>query len=239
MYAVWPVVYAEALVAEIDHRMVENETLALTFAVCAATGIQLRLDDNFRGQVLQQAGTTDHFASEAERVRKSLGSQETISLASILIPFFLHVYYYGRNKKVAAALCLREALTLCELLHLDKEQAYESLSHAEQVHRRKIFWLLFVTERGNGMLSRTVLRPDIGLPLAQDDRDPTQLAAFLKLVQLFIAVDDPIFGSESRYANDMLTTETLDRLQQELSVDASALSTNEVQRTDLAITQHW
>jgi hypothetical protein len=240
MYAVWPVVNAEVLIADIGHSIVENETLVLAFSICAATGVQLRLDEIGRLPGSQEIGATDHFASEAERVRKALGSQESPSLASIMIPFFLHVYYYGRNKKVAAALCLREALTLCEILHLDKEEAYESLPYAEQVHRRKLFWLLFVTERGMGMLSRrTVLRPGIRLPSVQDDKDPTQFAAFLKLVELFLAVDDPIFGNESKYANHMLTMEKLVQLQRELSVDASALSTNQVQRTDLAITQHW
>ena len=240
MYPVWPIIDdADALIANLDHTMAEDETFALIFAVCAATGVQLRLEDQAIAQIWQQAGTTDQFASETERVRKNLGSQESPSLASIMVPFFLHVYYSGRNKKVAAALCLREALTLCELLDLDKEQAYASLPYAEQVHRRKIFWLLFVTERGKGLLSRSLLRPSIALPSAEDGKDPAQFAAFLRLVELFIAVDDPIFGSESRYANQMLTTETLARLQQDLSVDASALSRNEVQRTDLAVTQHW
>ena len=240
MYAIWPVVDADSLIAELDHNMIETEVLALTFSVCAATGVQLRLMDEAPCKTWQQTGTTDRFASEAERVRKAVCVQENPSVASILIPFFLHVYYYSKNKKVAAALCLREALTLCELLDLDKEQAYSSLPYTEQVHRRKIFWLLFVTERGKGMLAnRTVLRPDIALPTAEDDKDPPQFAAFLKLVQLFIAVDDPIFGRSSRYASHMLTIETLSRLQQELSIDASTESTNTIQKTDIAITQQW
>jgi hypothetical protein len=238
MYAVWPVVNADALTADIGAS--QSEALALAFSVCAATGVQLRLDEHGRVPGWRQIGATDHFADEAERVRKALDSRENPSLTSILIPFFLHIYNYGRNKKVAAALCLREALTLCEILHLDKEDTYETLPYAEQVQRRKIFWLLFVTERGMGMLSRrTVLRPDIGLPSVQDDKDPTQFAAFLKLVELFLAVDDPIFGSGSKYASQMLTKERLVCLQRQLSVDASALSTNDVQRTDLAITQQW
>lgn len=240
MYAVWPVVDADSLIAELDHNLVESEALALTFSVCAATGVQLRLEDGPHCQTWQQAGTTDHFASEAERVRRAVCVQENPTLTAILIPFFLHVYYYSRNKKVAAALCLREALTLCELLDLDKEPVYSSLPYAEQVHRRKIFWLLFVTERGKGMLAnRTVLRPEIALPSAEDDQDPPQLAAFLRLVHLFIAVDDPIFGRSSKYASHMLTIDSLSRLQQEFSIDASTQSTNTIQKTDIAITQQW
>ena len=93
------------------------------------------------------------------------------------------MYYSSKRKRFTATLLLREALTLCELLDLDKETMYVTLDQEEQKFRRKVFWLLFVTERGSAMQQDTVamLRNTIALPNPEDDRDPVLFAAFLSL----------------------------------------------------------
>lgn len=155
LYPVWPVVDRLALAEALGLEMRNPEICAiLAFSVCAATGAQLNLNEDTIGALPSQGmlaymlqPMTDRFATEAERYRSMYDHRERISVPGILIPFFLHHYYCKRNRQTSSTLLLREAITMCQLLELDKKASYPSLEIEEQRHRRKIFWLLFVTER--------------------------------------------------------------------------------------------
>jgi hypothetical protein len=242
MYAVWPVVDRTKLLAKLEQDPNDAESWALAHSVCAATGAQLRLDEAF--------GTTsgagnysiiDRFAMEAERNRAMFDYKENATVNCILIPFFLHMYYSSKKKRFTATLLLREALTLCELLDLDKESMYAAVDVEEQKFRRKVFWLLFVTERGNAMQydAAAVLRNTIFLPNAEDDRDPVVFAAFLSLVHLFVAVEGTLVGSGAN-GGRTFSSELFSQLQQKLRDNPKIPpQSNEVQITDICVTQQW
>jgi hypothetical protein len=190
MYAIWPVVDIEWLIGKLGEAVEDSELLALAHAICAGTGAQSRLDADDGGSPgLNSLTLVDHFAIDAERYRARAGISENATVSSIPIPFFLHMYYSSKKKILKAILCLRESLTLAELLELDKESGYIDLDQAEQELRRKGFWLLSVTERGHSMQHgmATVLRNKVELPDPEDDKDPVRLAGFLSLVRLFVA----------------------------------------------------
>ena len=67
----------------------------------------------------------------------------------------------------------------------------------EQKFRRKVFWLLFITEKGNAMQhdAAAVLRKTIALPIQEDDSEHIFFAAFLSLLHLFVAVKGTLIGS--------------------------------------------
>ena len=165
---------------------------------------------------------------------------ENATIANILNPFFLHNYYSIKQKRFTSTRLLRESLTLCELLDLDKEAVYTTLTLEEQRYRRKVFWLLFVIERGNAMQNdlATVLRNSVQLPKAEDYKDPVLLMGFLSLVRLFVAVDGTLIGSGSSHDDRIFSTETFARLQQQIK-DNPAQSNDETQRTDIGVTQQW
>jgi hypothetical protein len=242
MYAVWPVVDRTALLAKLDRDANDPETWALAYSVCAATGAQLRLDAAF-GLTSAPANYSivDRFAIEAERSRSMFDYKENATVNCILIPFFLHMYYSSKKKRFTATLLLREALTLCELLDLDKETMYKAVDMEEQKFRRKVFWLLFVTERGNAMQydAAAVLRNTISLPNPEDDRDPVVFAAFLSLVRLFVAVEGTLIGSGVNGGHNF-SPELFAQLQHTLR-DSPKIPphSNEVQKTDICVTQQW
>ena len=242
MYAVWPVVDRTALIGKLDQDPNDAESWALAYSVCAATGAQLRLDAAFGvTSDPQYYSIIDRLALEAERSRTSFDFRESATVNCILIPFFLHMYYSSKKKRFTATLLLREALTLCELLGLDKEATYAALDLEEQKFRRKVFWLLFITERGNAMQydAATVLRHTISLPDPEDDRDPLHFAAFLSLVHLFVAVEGTLVGSGAHNGNTF-GTELFSQLQHRLRDDPKIpLHSNELQRTDICVTQQW
>lgn len=242
MYAVWPVVEHEALLARLDRDASDPETWALAYSVCAATGAQLRLDAAFG--TAAGPGTysiVDRFALEAERTRSMFDYKENATVNCILIPFFLHMYNSSKKRRFTATLLLREALTLCELLDLDKESRYETLEVEEQKFRRKVFWLLFVTERGNAMQYdvAAVLRNTISLPAPEDDNDPVIFAAFLSLVRLFVAVEGTLVGSGAN-GGQIFSSELFSQLQQKLRDNPKIPPhSNEVQKTDICVTRQW
>ena len=240
MYAIWPVVDVAELLAKLRGSMDDPEACALAYSVCAATGAQLRLDGFETGSTQRRFKIIDRFAVEAERYRATLDCTENATVACILIPFFLHMYYSIKQKRFTSTLLLRESLTLCELLDLDKESAYATLPPEEQRYRRKVFWLLFVTERGNAMQNdlATVLRNSIELPKAEDDKDPVLLMGFLSLVRLFVAVDGTLIGGGSNHKDGVFSTETFAKLQQQIQSNP-AESDDETQRTDICVTQQW
>jgi Fungal specific transcription factor domain len=220
----------------------DAEMWALAYSVCAATGAQLRLDAAFGASAEPGSySIIDRFAMAAERTRAMFDYKENATVNCILIPFFLHMYYSSKKKRFTATLLLREALTLCELLDLDKEAMYENLDLEEQKFRRKVFWLLFVTERGTAMQydAAAILRNTITLPDPEDDRDPVVFAAFLSLVRLFVAVEGTLVGSGSN-AGQTFSTEMFSQLQQRLrEIPQIPPHSSEVQKTDICVTQHW
>jgi hypothetical protein len=239
MYPVWPVVDVAELLAKLGGTMEDPEACALAFSVCAATGAQLRLAD-FEPGISQRYDTVDRFAMEAERYRAMLDYPENATIACVLIPFFLHNYYSIKHKRFMSTILLRESLTLCELLDLDKEAVYAALPPEEQRYRRKVFWLLFITERGNAMQNdlTTVLRNSIELPKPEDDKDPVLIRGFLSLVRLFVAVEGTLVGSGSNDTGRMSSTEEFAKLQQQIQ-RTPAESSDETQRTDICVTQQW
>src|SRR2546421_10866495 len=64
-----------------------------------------------------------------------LDCAENATVTCILIPFFLHMYYSIKQKRITSTLLLRESLTLCELLDLDKEFVYVTLPGAQNFRR--------------------------------------------------------------------------------------------------------
>ena len=243
MYAVWPVVDAEHLLSELAAHDDNPQISGLAYSVCAAMGAQLRLDVDYdpKYHLPGRLNTVDYFAQEAEKKRAVIDCRESLTIACILIPFFLSRYYSSKQKRFTSTLLLREALTLCELLDLDKEPSYVLLEPREARYRRKVFWLLFITERGTAMQHdlATVLRNTIELPDLEGEPDPVVFAGFLSLVRLFVAVDGTLVGGRLDHECQPFNTETLAKLQHQLRHTPATPQHNVVQRTDICITQQW
>lgn len=117
-------------------------TYALANAVGAATMAQLKLDSP------SDAATASSMEAECQRSKGINQDGRQASLNTLRIAFFLHVYHENQEAGgVQSLLYLREAITLAQIMGLHRESTYQTLSLAEQEIRRRIIWLLFVTER--------------------------------------------------------------------------------------------
>ncbi|KAF5650427.1 sucrose utilization SUC1 [Fusarium sp. NRRL 25303] len=241
LYPIWPIVDATDLRNKI--RQSPNEGGAarcLANAVALAAIAQLKLGTAWRPSV-----------EEAE----TSGLSEKLGLLDALrISFFLHIYHENALPGGTKSLVyLREAITQAQILRLDRESTYSSLSEADQHVSRRILWLLFVTERGVALLHKLpiVLKPNILFPWfgGADDRAEV-LPAFLKLVHLFWVFDQSnIFeilrniDADSDLPNMAAVAQNcLELLQQKLldSADNDDWGPiNEVQRADMFVTRQW
>lgn len=250
MYPVWPVVDVRWLKKVLQTNPSDCEICALAFAVCASTSanLQLNLNEHQRSGSSNSPGKysvalTDRFAGEAERYRLMYDYRESSTREAILIPLFLHLYYSTKPKRQTTSLLLREAVTLCQFMGLDNEETYSDLDPEEESYRRRTFWLLYVTERGYAMQHDAGICLSEFISLPSTDRSESQiLQAFNSLVHLFVSVDGVLVNSNAGtgVGQRIWSRETLSRIQDELRQHHQwPADWNEVQRSDVSITQQW
>jgi hypothetical protein len=249
MYPVWPVVNGARLGAMIKQGSYNYEICALFFAVCASTGAQLRLDNSPRDQTglpyaEEETSLTDRFASQAERCRSMYDYCESTTIEAVLIPLFLHFYYGTKSKNQTTSLLLRESVTLCQLLGLDREETYCTLNPEEESYWRRTFWLLYVTERGHAMQHETgiCLANSINLPSTECQSESQLLQAFYSLICLFAYVDGVLVDPKDRVGvrDRKYNREMLSRLQHQIRQHPDCpAGCSEIQRSDISITRQW
>lgn len=147
MYPVWPIVDVESVMSSLQQDVEENdhETYALATAVAAATIAQLRLGQS---SLPDKSVTAETFAAECMKARRSCDYRSRLNLNNVRTAFFLHVYFENHQSGASESLLyLREAITLAQMMCLHREVSYAGLPSEEQQMRRRVLWLLFVTER--------------------------------------------------------------------------------------------
>lgn len=92
-------------------------------------------------------GAGHRLMEETLRVRKSYDHLESPTLNSLVTSFFLFGCYFGLDLHNKAWFHLREATTLALILDMQKEDTYLQFDAVESSRRRRLYWLLFVTER--------------------------------------------------------------------------------------------
>ncbi|KAF3158182.1 hypothetical protein EYR41_006411 [Orbilia oligospora] len=249
LYPVWPILKWEPLLVELEARPDDPEIYALATALASAVMGQLQLPQwtqQYPDPETQMTKTiivsSEYFAAEALRARRLFEWRERPGIYAILTSLFFHVYYENLGKVSASSLSLREAITFVQIMNLDRESAYHLLSPEDAELRRRLFWLLFVTERGHSIVHDLpfVLNKTIKLPSPDIDKEPL-LASFMNLASLFANFDKSVIDAwTSRDTDEAPTLERLLQLQSNLKrVHPHKTHTNEVQKADVLVTKHW
>lgn len=243
-------------------------------ALCAYMCIQPALslpDEIFEDLELEPQPSTSVgivLLQDALRVRKGLDYTEHPTVPSILTSFFFFGSYFCLDRHALAWFHLREATTLALIIGMQEEQYYDMVDAEEGARRRRLYWLLFVTERvsegdNNTADSQELLRivadtpnsqayalqqhrpltlhATINLPgVGKEPNDNVELLGFVNLVKLFRPFDDTFIGLWNKSSTIASTPEWLARLQQQLSEALPTyLRSTESQAVDLKISQSW
>jgi len=142
-----PVVRRDELQRDSHHpERVSAQRYAFLAALCAATHIQLNLDG---GPAVDGRGlmSGEELLAEAVRARKECEVVEDMNMESLLTSLFLFASYGNLNKQKQAWFYLCQATSMVFTLGLHRESTYTSLSIEDAEEKRRVFWLLFVTER--------------------------------------------------------------------------------------------
>ncbi|RKF58042.1 putative sucrose utilization protein SUC1 [Erysiphe neolycopersici] len=181
---------------------------------------------------------------ETLRIRRGYDYLEAPTLNSLVTSFFLFGCYFGLDLHNKAWFHLREATTLAHVNGLQKEETYLKFDAIDASRRRRLFWLLFVTERAyafqrNRPLS---LQATISPPTQNDDPSDTQachLNGFIDLVNLFRPFDEKLVTLWNKTRTEC-SQNYLAGLQKDLiNVLPSYLNSTETQNADLRTSQQW
>ncbi|CAK7217455.1 hypothetical protein SCUCBS95973_003158 [Sporothrix curviconia] len=181
---------------------------------------------------------------------------------TVLTSFFLFAYHGNLNQSQLAWYYLREAIGFLQALRLDEEDAYFGLSMAVAQRKRRLFWLLFITERAYALQHRrrAVLRPDIELPGIFGSQDPRIVGGFVTLVKLFSSVSDvfvdawssqpladcacapcpPAISKHDPHDGGGTTTTSIKLFRPNDAMNVLSMAEiDETQRLDILITEKW
>lgn len=152
MYPTLPILHRGRLEQQAMYADQNVDTYCLLTSLCAFMMIQPGMGipgdplglDSLPGANLVSGNL---LMEETLRVRKSYDYLETPTMNSLATSFFLFGCYFGLDLHNKAWFHLREATTLAHILGLTKEDTYSQFDAVESSRRRRLYWLLFVTER--------------------------------------------------------------------------------------------
>ena len=188
---------------------------------------------------------SEFLVSETLRARHYCDWTENPSLTTIQTSFFLFSVYFCLGKDNAAWFYLREAITLIQLLRYHEEETYENpeMDARLAVYARRMFWVLFITERAYALQRHRLLtlHQSIALPSVDSGLEEPVLSGFLELIFLFHNFDDEfiyLWNIQSREPD--ASSESLVRLQNRLQYGLyEGLSTTKSQQADLVVSRQW
>ena len=248
MYPTMPILnrgkLLEGSVADGDRAI---ETQCLIGSLCAFVMVQPGLTRAGSSGPEEEAGQVENASAnvllrEVLRLRKGYDYIEAPSVDAVRTSFFLFAIYFNLDKHNTAWYHLREATTLALMLGMQEELTYLTGDMVENMYRRRLYWLVFVTERAYALERHRPLTLHATIELPTLDESPAEastISGFLHLINLFRSLDDTFVGLWNKARNDCSTT-WLAQLQQQLT-DALPpnLNCTESQAADIRISQQW
>lgn len=140
----------QQLIGEMSNSM---EAYCLIASLCAfmliqpgiATSVGLVMDEPVESITNPRMGGA--LVEEAVRVRKGFEYIENPTVDSVLTSFFLFGCCFGLSRHNTAWHHLREATSQVYSLGMQNEESYQYGMPLEISRKRRLFWLLFVSER--------------------------------------------------------------------------------------------
>jgi len=191
--------------------------------------------------------TSSLLMEETIRVRKGYDYVASPTVNSLCTSYFLFAVHHGLDMHDKAWFHLREATTLTHMARMNEEQTYLQYDRTDSIdasRRRRLYWLLFVTERAYALQHRRplTLQASINTPPPQEHpADPfvNQGTSSLRMISLFRDFDDiltPLWTKSRAECPDSYLA-TLDKQLQE--VMAPYANDTQAQLGEIPNNQQW
>ncbi|KAL0943524.1 uncharacterized protein CTRU02_201411 [Colletotrichum truncatum] len=190
----------------------------------------------------------DFFLSETLRSRRYHNFVDNLSLTHAQTSFFLFAAFFCIDNDNAAWFYLRESITILQTLRLHEEATYNDINDTVLVtYARRMFWVLFITERAYALQRNRplTLQSTLNLPNADPlSSDAEILPGFLDLISLFRPFDTEFISTWNSSIPSASPTAAepgeLARLQNTLKHALPSVSNySETQQADLLISRQW
>jgi len=248
MYPTMPILHRGRLLEKVEYDLDRSvETYCLIGSLCAFIMVQpgMKNPGNFAMDavaVKERCIAATALFEEVIRVRKNYDYIDAPTLDGVRTSFFLYAACFNLDRHNTAWFHLREATTLAHIMGLHEEQTYHVGERLGNIYKRRLYWLLFLTERAYSIERHRPLTLHATIELPTLDEEPEQastISGFLHMINLFRALDDTFIGLWNKSRSDC-STAWLASLQQQLS-DALPpnLNSTESQAADIRISQQW
>ncbi|KAH8428330.1 putative C6 transcription factor (AmyR) [Aspergillus melleus] len=252
LFPIMPVVRRERLQQDCHQpEQLSSQRYAFLASLCALTHIQLKLDGAMSASnpPHPQASVDGHsimsgeeLLAEAVRARKDCDLVDEMSIESLLTSFFLFAAYGNLDKQDHAWFYLCQATSMVFTLGLHRESTYSEMSTEDAEEKRRIFWLLFVTERGYALQQAkpVMLRNSIHKPQVLSSNDPILAYGFINLISIFEKLTVNLYDWVSAGGGDgIFEMPPTSSIQSSLCKSVSLDGVSEIQKVDILITQQW
>ncbi|RMJ13131.1 hypothetical protein CDV36_007229 [Fusarium kuroshium] len=249
LFPIMPVIDGDELLADAGRlEELPPSRYALILALCAATRMQLGMDNALIGEgpevdiPPEPHLTGEMLISLAETSLRQYNVIDDMTLDSILTSFFLFASYGNLNNPRHAWFYLNQSISLAQSMDITHETGYHDLPDMEREKRRRVFWLLFVTERTFALQHRrlVILRSSITKPRIIDSDCPIVMNDFINHIRLFESLPWSLYEwqnpSDSNQVEDLSLVHTINDKLCTIQADQSVIPS---QRFDTLITQQW
>ncbi|KIW29106.1 uncharacterized protein PV07_04943 [Cladophialophora immunda] len=237
------------LIDMIDSRLpTDTEFYCLAGSLCAFVMVQPGMNlavapgCHYEGEPPENRyGYANMLLNDVLRARKSIDYVEFPTLSAVQTSFFLFSCYFTLEQQNICWFHLREAATLAQLMSMHEESSYLVGDPVESMYKRRMYWLLLVTERAYAMERHRPLslHPTIGIPSANEPHEEERMSGFLCLINLFRCIDDEFMALWNKVKTECSDT-WLSQLQRQVADSVPrGLKTTESQMADVRVTLHW
>ncbi|CAI4765357.1 CQS_1a_G0047410.mRNA.1.CDS.1 [Saccharomyces cerevisiae] len=240
LYILWPMLCFDDLHKLLEERYDDCYTYWFLVSLSAATLSDLQTE------IISEEGETftgSHLCSLCMLSRQFFDDLSNSDIFRIMTYYCLHRCYaqFADTRTSYRLSC--EAVGLIKIAGFHREETYKFLSFSEQQLRRKVYYLLLMTERYYAVYIKCVTSLDttIAPPLPEIVTDPRlSLDSFLEVVRVFTVPGKCFFDALAISSfNDTCTEESLKRIWNELhkaSLDIAPWSYGYI---DYIFSRHW
>lgn len=235
IYPNMPIISPSIQQITFSHMAADTELYSLVAALCALTLLQPSTIPWPDKNALQQG---QYCLSEAERSRTLYNHIESATVNSVVTSYLVHSCYYALHMDKSSWFYLREAITLAQENSMDQENSYDNMESEQKELRRRVFWLLFITERAHGLLRwrSIILKASIRLPTT----DNVYISyGFVSLIKLYGNVDQNVVESWTNHRLPIKESFLVDLSSRLSKYTLQSSPTTSSQLADLIVTQRW
>ncbi|KAF2792112.1 hypothetical protein K505DRAFT_308240 [Melanomma pulvis-pyrius CBS 109.77] len=252
LFPIMPVFQPDTVLQDCnDPESLSEQQYAFLAAMCAVARIQLNLDyPDFTAPPQYSSGpgylptsmTGELFIAEVMRMRQEFDILDYPDCTTLLTSFFLFAAYGNLKKPQHALFYLHQAISFAFMLGLHDENAYAGLPHTEAEQRRRIYWLLFITERAYSLqLAKPVLlSPSIRKPEVFSSSNPLVSYGFSNLIHLFEKLNPLLYKHNPTSSDSGYQEQSIMDIYNDISAFQPSLDeVLETQKVDILVTRNW